>query len=427
MAKHVLCDLNLHGNSIIDVCLESKSSLPTGNVGAGRILLVGTDVKYYDGSAWHTIAKATGITALSNRVSALETKVGGASSGLVKSVADLQARLDTLTGGAGGSISSMIATAIASKQDKLTAGNGISISGNTVSAKVDPASGNRLSSLVDGLYVSGNDYSIRRAPTTPGFAASYELTCNGSAVFGAAKIDIPKDMVISSGTVRAATDADKTADSSVIVGDLYIVLTLAVTGGLVFIPAKSLVDTYSGSTYINVSGYTVSLNYTVLKNKIDTDLVASVRTMAGAALPKSGGTMTGAINMDSNRISGLPAPSSSSDAATKNYADAAKTSAITTVTGGETTYNTLKKVGDAIRNLNLNLGGLEFFDKSFTATAGSGVITENEDAYLVALAASYNDELVDVGVSRGAGGLKAEWNITGLSGTITLRGLIVNL
>lgn len=59
--------------------------------------------------------------------------------------------------------------------------------------------------------------------------------------------------------------------------------------------------------------------------------LAAVSTVANAALPKAGGTMTGAITMGSNAITGLPAPSGANDAATKTYVDAAIASAISGV------------------------------------------------------------------------------------------------
>lgn len=49
--------------------------------------------------------------------------------------------------------------------------------------------------------------------------------------------------------------------------------------------------------------------------------VADVKTTAEDALPKSGGTMTGPIAMGSNRITGVGTPTGSADAATKSYVD----------------------------------------------------------------------------------------------------------
>lgn len=49
--------------------------------------------------------------------------------------------------------------------------------------------------------------------------------------------------------------------------------------------------------------------------------INEAKETAGKALPKSGGTMTGDIAMGGKKVSGLPTPSSNSDAATKEYVD----------------------------------------------------------------------------------------------------------
>lgn len=56
--------------------------------------------------------------------------------------------------------------------------------------------------------------------------------------------------------------------------------------------------------------------------------LAAVSTVANDALPKAGGTMTGAINMGSQLITSMATPVSPADATTKAYVDAAVASAI---------------------------------------------------------------------------------------------------
>lgn len=56
----------------------------------------------------------------------------------------------------------------------------------------------------------------------------------------------------------------------------------------------------------------------------------SALAKANAALPKSGGTMTGAIAMGSNKITGLAGPSDNADAANKKYVDDAVKAGIAT-------------------------------------------------------------------------------------------------
>ncbi len=87
-----------------------------------------------------------------------------------------------------------------------------------------------------------------------------------------AKFDSLKDLVVESGVVRVATEEELTSDPSLVTGDLYIVLTIKNSNEKLFIPAKALVDVYTGSDYVNVSDSNViSLKITDLEAKLVTD------------------------------------------------------------------------------------------------------------------------------------------------------------
>ena len=87
-----------------------------------------------------------------------------------------------------------------------------------------------------------------------------------------AKFDSLKDLVVESGVVRVATEEELAADESLISGDLYIVLTIKNSNEKLFIPAKALVDVYTGSDYVAVSDTNViSLKITDLEAKLVTD------------------------------------------------------------------------------------------------------------------------------------------------------------
>lgn len=58
----------------------------------------------------------------------------------------------------------------------------------------------------------------------------------------------------------------------------------------------------------------------------------SAKKTADSALPKSGGAMTGAINMGTNRITDMGAPEDSADAATKAYVDGKRFTDAATIT-----------------------------------------------------------------------------------------------
>ena len=91
------------------------------------------------------------------------------------------------------------------------------------------------------------------------------------------------------------------------------------TGKIYVATSTNLTYRWGGSTYVEISpslalGETSSTAYAGDKGKEAHDL-------ASAALPKSGGTMTGAIAMGGNKVTGLGTPTADADAATKKYVD----------------------------------------------------------------------------------------------------------
>lgn len=123
---------------------------------------------------------------------------------------------------------------------KATADLGIVVAGTTtaptIGVKVDPVAGNALSVSADGLKVtipSADTYGLVKDEAAGDYAAVYHLTKNG-ANFGDA-INIPKDMVVSSGTVET-NPTGKPAGT-------YLVLVLAnATSDKVYIPVDSLIE-----------------------------------------------------------------------------------------------------------------------------------------------------------------------------------------
>ena len=90
----------------------------------------------------------------------------------------------------------------------------------------------------------GDGYTLTKATTADtGFAATYQLF-KGSTAIGD-KINIPKDMVVQSGSVKTATAADVTAAiyPGVTEGDLYIDLVIANSDSAhIYIPVNGLVE-----------------------------------------------------------------------------------------------------------------------------------------------------------------------------------------
>lgn len=115
-----------------------------------------------------------------------------------------------------------------------------------------------------------NEYSLAKQETAEtGYSATYFLTKDGAAV--GEKINIPKDMFVQSGDVKTCEEDDKPV-KGLKVGDKYIDLLLANADDThVYIPAKSLVDVYTGG-----EGITVSETNEIA---IDTAVVATVEGM----------------------------------------------------------------------------------------------------------------------------------------------------
>lgn len=90
----------------------------------------------------------------------------------------------------------------------------------------------------------GDAYTITKQGTADtGYSATYQLFKGAVAVGD--KINIPKDMVVESGSVKTATQEDVTAEiyPGVAVGDLYIDLVIAnADDEHIYIPANSLVE-----------------------------------------------------------------------------------------------------------------------------------------------------------------------------------------
>lgn len=101
---------------------------------------------------------------------------------------------------------------------------------------------------------------VKKETANSGASATYELQLNG--VKQGVAIDIPKDLVVSGGSIVTFTDSDKPFPSGVTTAGTYIKLTLANSGGDLYINVNSLVDAYTaGDDYIKVENYKISLNW----------------------------------------------------------------------------------------------------------------------------------------------------------------------
>jgi hypothetical protein len=207
-------------------------------------------------------------------------------------------------------VDTAISTAKSEVVNDLTEGNGITITGTkankTIAAKVDPAEGNALTVGEAGLKVTipaAAEYSVVKDEASDAYAAVYHLTKGGVNV-GAA-INIPKDMVVKSGSV-VTNPTGQTKGT-------YIELVLAnATSDKIYIPVDQLIEyVTSGSAKSDPIVVAVSADHKVTATITDgsitkAKLAAAVQTSLGkadsAVQTVATGTTNGTISVDGTEV-----------------------------------------------------------------------------------------------------------------------------
>ena len=250
---------------------------------------------------------------------------GAVSSGGVKSYVDdgLATKQNNLTfdstpttGSTNPVTSGGVYSALATKQDTLT------FDSTPTTGSTNPVTSGGVKSYVDdGLATKQNNLTFDSTPTT---GSTNPVTSGGVKSY----VDSLTSSQKGAANGLAELDANGKVPSSQLPSYVDDVLEYASTSnfpstgetGKIYV-AKDTNRTYrwGGSSYVEISaslalGETSSTAYAGDKGKEAYDLAA-------AALPMSGGTMTGNIAMGGNSITGLDSPDNSTDAATKGYVD----------------------------------------------------------------------------------------------------------
>lgn len=123
---------------------------------------------------------------------------------------------------------------------------------------------------VDISIPQGSEYTIiKQTSADEGYSATYYLAKDGSQV--GAKINIAKDMVVESGTVRTCTN-ENTPVQGYKVGDKYIDLVLAnAESSHIYILVTDLIDVYTNGFGITIAGNQISVNTTELATTFATN------------------------------------------------------------------------------------------------------------------------------------------------------------
>lgn len=250
---------------------------------------------------------ASDVANLQTQVNDLIAKVGAPAageteaSGLYKLIADVEA----------------VAKA---RLESVEAGdNSVTIAGSatkpSVAVKISEASGNALSLADDGLKVEIPEvkvpkYSlVKDEKAANGDIATYHLTKDG--VNEGVAINIPKDLVVSSGSVETFTAG--ALPEGVTEAGTYIKLTLANSTKPLYINVSTLIEYVTGGSgendaiQINVSSDTHKVtanvkNGSLTKEMLAADVVASLGKADSAVQTVVAGDTNGTIKVDGNAV-----------------------------------------------------------------------------------------------------------------------------
>lgn len=245
---------------------------------------------------------ASDVATLQGQVADLISKVGKAAEGGVSSTG-LYALIDEVKALAEGKVSSVGAA----DQSVIIGGTATA---PTVSVAISADEGNALSLAADGLKVTIPEipeYSLKKLDTaTTGMSASYQLTKDGTGI--GAVIDIPKDMMVKSGSVQ--TYEAGSLPAGVTEAGTYIVLVLNDTAETkLYINVGNLIEyVTSGSAegdmvFINIDPQTHKVTATITDGtvtevKLHADVKAKLDKAVSAVQEVKSGTANGTIAVD---------------------------------------------------------------------------------------------------------------------------------
>lgn len=251
---------------------------------------------------------ASDVANLQTQVEGLVEKVGTAAagdtaaSGLYKLIADVEA----IANGKVGSVSAADAS--------VTIGG--AVTAPTVKVAISAAEGNSLSVGEDGLFVSvpevvHPEYSLAATETSEGMLKSYKLQKDGKDIAGSVLIDIPKDLVVSSGSV-VELESGALPDGVTEAGT-YIKLILTNSGKPLYINVGKLIEYVTGGSgendaiQINVSSDTHKVTARVKEGSLTKEMlaagvVASLDKADTAVQTVAAGVTNGTIKVDGNEV-----------------------------------------------------------------------------------------------------------------------------
>jgi hypothetical protein len=305
-----------------------------------------------------------------------------------------------------------------------------------------PSSANLLAALTDETGTGSNVFATSPTLVTPILGVATATSINGTTIPSSATLVKTSDTgtvtstMILDGTIvnadinsAAAIDKTKISGTAVTVGDTGTVTSTMIADGTILnadinasaaiaysklnlngtITSADIVDGTIVNTDINASAAIdwtkLGISSTVSSTEIGyvDGVTSAIQTQLDAKLPKTGGTMSGAIAMGTSKITGMGDPTLAQDAATKAYVDLQRDNLINSAPG---IYDTLGEIATAIQS------GGTFYDslvlKSGSTMTGALTLSGAPTSGLHAATKTYVDGVAGSATAAAASAAAAE-------------------
>ena len=264
--KEYTVDINLHGNEIKNFAIHNVNPESVQNPADGQEVYFEGKIYVYNADipAWVEQGTASSIAQVASDLASEVTRATTAESTLQTNINNEATARENADVALGERIDAEEARALAAEADLQQQ---IAEKDSLPERNAGTAGKFLTNDGTDASWAALPEYTITKdAQAETGYAHTYHLTKDGVNV--GASINIPKDMVVESGTVETCTQDDVPVVGYK-VGDKYIDLVLANSSqSHLYILVSDLVDVYTGSTYIDISNNVISLKYSELETKL---------------------------------------------------------------------------------------------------------------------------------------------------------------
>jgi len=298
MARNFLTPINLNGLELQGAAIGNLSTTSINAItsGTGRIQYDNTlnVLKYRDNTGWQTISTGGGSFFLGSTSVSL-----GNTSGSVTSITGL-----SITGNAG--TSTKWASAV------NLAGNSVDGSTSVPFSNKFIVQGTTDAGLTGAQFLGALGTGILKNTTSTGvlsIAVAGDFPTLNQNTTGSAG-SVANTLTFSTGLTATYPGYNGSQAS-----------TLSVVSGTTSVAGIVQLSDSTSTTSSTLAATATAAKAAYDRGSLGVTNAATAQSTADAALPKAGGTMSGAIAMGSNKITGLGTPTAAADAATKDYVD----------------------------------------------------------------------------------------------------------